>query len=387
VNPFVFHAPTRITFGEGVAAGACEIVKGSGGNNIFLVIDRHLAKTQIVSSMLDEWRADKDLSITVFADVMPDTNITAVNQAIEQARAANCNAVIALGGGSVIDTAKVVNIALKLGGNILDYQGMNNLSSPLLPSVAIPTTAGTGAEVSLVAMMKDENEGKKLLFGSPFLAMEQALLDPTLIMTLPPRLTAATGMDAATHAIEAFVAECTNSPLTDILSLESLRMLFTYLPQATKEGSNIEARSQTLVASTMAGLSFSSAGVGIVHALSHAIGGQYATHHGMTNAVMLPHGMKFNLSFAVPKYAQMARYLKLSASSNDKSAASALIEAVEMLVGSLGLPTKLRDLPMPEPDSERLGTLITLAMSDPAMIFNSRQATEEDIIEIYRQAY
>ena len=256
-----------------------------------------------------------------------------------------------------------------------------------MPSVAVPTTAGTGAEVSLVALVKDESEGKKLLFGSPFLAIDHALLDPILIKTLPPRLTAATGMDAATHAIEAFVAEGTSSPLTDILSLESLRMLFDYLPQATREGDNIEARSQTLVASTMAGMAFSSCGVGIVHAISHAIGGQYGTHHGMTNAVMLPHGMKFNLSFAASRYAQMAHYLKISNSRNDKLAAEALIKAVENLINSIGLPTKLRDLPMPELNSKQLNVLIGLAMSDPAMIFNSRQATDQDIIEIYKQAY
>jgi alcohol dehydrogenase len=387
MNPFIFHAPTRITFGEGVASDACEILKESGGNSVFLITDQQLVKTPAVSSLLQRWLADKGLSITIFDEVMPDANLAAVNKAVEAARAAKCNAVIALGGGSVMDTAKVVNISLKFGGNVLDYQGLNNLASRLLPSVAIPTTAGTGAEVSLVAMVKDEDEGKKLLFGSPFLAMDHALLDPTLIVTLPPRLTAATGMDAATHAIEAFVAEQTSSPLTDILSLESLRMLFAYLPTATKEGNNIEARSQTLVASTMAGLAFSSCGVGIVHALSHAIGGQYGTHHGMTNAVLLPYGMKFNLGFATGRYARMSRYLKLSNSDNDKNAANVFIEAVETLVSSLDLPTKLRYLPMLEPDSQQLNALSALAMSDPAMVFNSRQATEHDIIEIYTQAY
>ncbi len=387
MNPFIFHAPTRITFGEGVAAGAGEIIKESGGSNIFLVTDGRLVETKTVSSLLERWQADKSLSITVFANVLSDANLTAVNQAIELARRAKCNAVMALGGGSVIDTAKVVNIALKFGGDILDYQGINNLSSSLLPSVAIPTTAGTGAEVSLVAMVKDENEGKKLLFASPFLAIDQACLDPTLILTLPPRLTAATGMDAVTHAIEAFTVEHTNSPLTDILSLQSLRMLFTYLPQATRDGNNIEARSQTLVASTMAGMSFSSCGVGIVHAISHAIGGQYGTHHGMTNAVLLPYGMQFNLGFAMSRYAQMARYLNLSQSKSDQSAANALIEAVKKLTGDLGLPEKLRDLPVPEFDSKQLNTLVILAMSDPSMIFNSRQATERDIIEILEKAY
>ena len=329
----------------------------------------------------------KGFSLTVFTDVMPEADLQCINHAVELAEKANCNALIALGGGSAIDATKVVNIALSLGGNVLDYQGINNLKSRLLPSLAIPTTAGTGAEVSPVAMVKDEREGKKLLFASPFLCMDHAFLDPNLIVSLPAKLTAATGMDAVTHAIEAYVAECTSSPLTDALAIESLRILFKYLPAAVSDGKNIEMRSQTLVAATMAGMSFSSGGVGIVHAISHAIGGQYKTHHGMTNAIILPHGMHFNLSFAASKYAEMARALKISTNKNDQAAAQELIEAIKTLIKDLGLPQKLKALSIPDPDEKQLALLASLAMSDPAMIFNTRQANEQDIIDIFRKAY
>ena len=357
MNPFVFLTPTKITFGEGVAANACEVVKELGSNRILLVTDKALAKTELIKGLIERWQSEQGISIDVFSDVLPDANLVGVNQAIELARTAKCNAIVALGGGSVMDTAKVVNIVLTLGGDVLDYQGFNSLPGRLLPAVAIPTTAGTGAEVSLVAMVKDEQEGKKFLFGSPYLAASHALLDPALIVTLPPRLTAATGMDAATHAIEAFVAEGTSSPLTDILALEALRMLFAYLPEAYKDGKNIEARSQTLVASTMAGMAFSSCGVGIVHALAHAVGGQFGTHHGMTNAVFLPHGMQFNLTFATGRYAEMARYLKISNSDKDQIAALAMIEAVKKLVIDLGLPQNLKNLSVPELSPEKLGQL------------------------------
>lgn len=385
MDPFVFHAPTKIVFGEGLAISAYDCIQEMNGERIILITDKQLAKTELVSGLISEWESRGNF--WVFQDVKSDADLSGIRQAIILAREKKCNGIIAIGGGSVIDTAKVVNIGLALGGDPLDHQGMNNLTHRLLPSVAIPTTAGTGAEVSLVAMVKDETERKKLLFGSQFLAMEQAILDPQLIISLPPRLTAATGMDAVTHCIEALVVEGTRSPLTDSLALSALKILFTFLLQSKNEGTDIEARSQTLVASTMAGMAFSSCGVGIIHALSHAIGGQYATHHGMTNAVILPHGMRFNLSFAAPKYAEAARYLKISKSTNDKVAAEELIEAIEKLIADLELPKNLRGLSVPKLGSDQLDQLVALTSSDPAMIFNTRQATEKDIVGIYEVAY
>ncbi len=385
MDPFVFQSPTKITFGQGVAASACDFFQERSANKIILITDKQLLKTDLVNYLIAQWQSQSP--ITVFSDVLSDAHLTGVNEAVRLAKNEKCNAVIALGGGSVIDTAKVVNIVLTLGGDALDHQGMNNLNSRLLPSVAIPTTAGTGAEVSLVAMIKDDKAGKKLMFGSPFVAADQAFLDPELIVSLPAHLTAATGMDAITHCIEALVVEGTSSPITDCLALDALGRLFAYLLEAKNDGRNLEARSQTLVASTMAGMAFSSCGVGIVHALSHAVGGQFATHHGMTNAVLLPYGMRFNLSFATKRYAETARLLKLSDEKNDTLAAQKLIESIENLIVSLGLPNNLRGLSIPKLNQEQLEELVALASSDPAMIFNTRQATEEDIVKIYEDAY
>ncbi len=385
MDPFVFHAPTKINFGQGIAISAIELLKELGSQRAVLITDKQLVKTDLVKSLIKEWQSQG--SLFVFSDVLPDANLTAVNDAARLAKQEKCDGVIALGGGSVMDTAKVVNIILAFGGNALEHQGMNNIASRLLPSVAIPTTAGTGAEVSPVAMIKDDKEGKKLFFGSEFLAMSHAILDPELIVSLPARLTAATGLDAITHCLEALVVEGTSSPFTNALAMDALRMLFNFLPEAKNNCQNMEARSQTLVASTMAGMAFSSCGVGIVHALSHALGGQFSTHHGMTNAVLLPHGMRFNLSFAAQRYAQVARYLKLTENTDDEIAANILIESLEKLIKTLGLPSNLRGLDVPELKSEKLAQLVALASSDPAMIFNTRQATPDDIVEIYRNAY
>jgi alcohol dehydrogenase len=226
-----------------------------------------------------------------------------------------------------------------------------------------------------------------MLFGSRFIAPDVALLDPTLLRTLPPKLTAATGMDAVTHAIEAFSSISTVSPITDMFCCEALRMLFEYLPIATKSGDDLEARANTLVASTMAGLAFTNTGVGVIHALAHATGGQFGTHHGMTNSVFLTHGMAFNLDVIADRYAALSRYLKFSDSSNDEVAARTLIDRVEKLNVEVGLPRRLRDLGVPVLKDEEKEQLAELANTDPAIMFNPKETTIADIIGIYERAY
>ncbi|HEY9786101.1 MAG TPA: iron-containing alcohol dehydrogenase, partial [Candidatus Obscuribacterales bacterium] len=369
---------------EHAANGVCDIVKELGGTKAFVVTDQPLLKTGLLKPILESF---EDVGVVLFSDVPSDSDIDVVNQAATQARQDGCDVVLAIGGGSVLDTAKVVNICLSLGGDILDYQGLNNLSSPLLPLIAVPTTAGTGSEVSMVAMVKDRAEGKKLLFGSRFLAPQAAVLDPYLTLSLPPKLTAATGLDALTHAIEAYSAIISNSHFTDALCVESMRHIFEHLPRATKNGDDVEARTQMLVASTMAGVAFTNSGVGIVHALAHATGGKFGTHHGVTNSIFLPHGMHFNLDAISARYASLARILGISQSRSDTEAARALIDKVEALCVEVGLPRHLRDVGVPKLDRSELEELAFLTSSDPAIMFNPKDSTVEDIIAIYERAY
>jgi alcohol dehydrogenase len=299
--------------------------------------------------------------------------------------------VIAVGGGSVMDTAKIVNIALSLGGDILDYEGMNTFNENLKPLVAIPTTAGTGSEVSAVAMVK--NQDTKILFASRVMFPNVAVLDPALIVSLPPRLTAATGMDALTHCLESLAAVSANY-VSDGTALEAVRLLFKYLPVATKNGADMEARSATLIASCMAGLAFTNAGVGVIHALAHTIGAKYGTHHGITNAVLLPHGLLFNINESAPKLARVWRYVRMSLganpaeiSFNDEEAVHHLIEDVRALMVECGLPTQLRDLTLPELDEEDFVEIAQIAMTDAAMMFNPREASVEDLVQLLKGAY
>lgn len=388
MNPFVFHSPTKVTYGEHTAATAIDGVKELGGSRTLIVTDAVLMKTGIVDPIINAFKEDRTHHFIIYSDVPPDSDVGSVNKAATMARAEKCDSIVAVGGGSVLDTAKVVNICLSFGGELLEYQGLNNLTSRLNPLVAIPTTAGTGSEVSMVAMVKDNDEGKKLLFGSRFLAPDVAILDPTLLVSLPPRLTAATGLDALTHDIESFSATISSSPFTDALCIDSMRRLFKYLPIATANGADLEARAETLVASAMAGVAFTNSGVGIVHALAHATGARFGTHHGITNSVFLPHGMNFNLDVIASRYADIARALGFSKGTGDEEAAArALIEQVEALSEQVGLPRRLRDLGVPALQDNQLEELAFLASSDPAIMFNPKESSLQDIIGIYERAY
>ncbi|MBX9668306.1 MAG: iron-containing alcohol dehydrogenase [Candidatus Obscuribacterales bacterium] len=386
MNTFVFQSPTKVCFGEYLSATAFEVAKDMGAERPLIITDKFLVASGILEPLLNGVR-DGGVEPIIFSDVPPDSDVESVNRAAQFGLEQACDAIIAVGGGSVMDTAKAANICLSLGGDLLDYQGLNNIEDPLRPLVAIPTTAGTGSEVSFVAMIKDSAEHRKLVFGSRHLAPNVAILDPVLLISLPPKLTAATGLDALTHGLEALVATVTNSAVSDALAIESARLIFEYLPRATSNGDDMEARSATLVASTMAGIAFSNSGVGIIHALAHATGARFNTHHGITNAVYLPHGMRFNLEYSNAIYGRAARALGFSSSMDDNEASEALVKAVERLLKEVGLPTELKQLGVPEMNEEELQEWVNLVVEDPAIIFNPREASVEDIIGIYKRAY
>jgi alcohol dehydrogenase class IV len=390
MNPFVFHTPTRVYFGEDSASSCGDFLRELGGKKVLMVADAFLEKSGALKPLIESIRESTGSAPILFTDVPSDSDIDCVNNATAIARTHQCDALVAVGGGSVIDTAKVINICLSFGGEVMDYQGLNIIERKLYPLIAVPTTAGTGAEVSFVAMVKDHGEGKKLMFGSRFLAPDVAILDPLMIVSLPAKLTAATGIDAITHGIECYVASGTYSVFTDAICLESLRLLFEFLPQATVDGGNIEARGATLVASCMAGVAFTNSGVGITHALAHAVGAKYATHHGMTNAVFLPHGMRFNLDTVYPRYARIAQFLGFADEENngdERALANLLVNKVEALLEKLQLPLTLRELGVPEFSDENLAELTDLAAADPAIMFNPREASSDDLTQLLKRAY
>lgn len=400
--PFNFLSPTKLTFGEGSAASIGDALIELGAGNPLIVTDSVLVDKGVLAPVLESLALSGMSNPAIFQDVPSDSDVDCVRRAVALGKSSDCDSLVAVGGGSVIDTAKVVNIGLTFGGDLLDFEGINNLPGPLLPLLAVPSTAGTGSEVSAVAMIKDHETGKKLLFGSRFLFPSAAMLDPNMLLSLPPRLTAATGMDAVTHALEAYVAMGTN-PFCDSLALNALYMLMRDLPRATKSGDDLEARASTLMASTMAGMSFTNSGVGIVHALAHTVGAKFSVHHGIANAIFLPYGMEFNIEAAGHRYAEVWRHLcsafsaspsadpqlsdKFVLGSDERDSAIKLVKAVRNLLAQCNLPVRLRDVGVPELQESELEELAETAMTDPAIMFNPREATREELISILKGAY
>lgn len=356
---FEFLIPTRIVYQPGGAAQAADVAARVGIRRPFLVADRVLEKVGIVSRV-----AASLAPAGTYLDVPLDGDLETCEQIAEAMRSADADGIVAVGGGSVIDSAKGANIVFSRGGRLADHQGVGVLPGRLAPLVAVPTTAGTGSEVTRVAALKDPAQHVKLFFESEYLAADLALLDPELTVSMPPRLTAATGMDAMTHAVEALLAS-NASPLTNGLALWAMERIFRFLPRAVRDGGDLEARGEMLFASTAAGAAFSNAGVGVVHACAHALGALRNVHHGVANSIMLPFGARFNLdgphaflaADIVPRLAELAR--------------------------EVGLPQRLRDVGVAESD---LPELAEYAAGDGALITNPKEATPDDLLELFRHA-
>jgi len=363
---YEFRARTRILYQPGGAALAADESARLGVKRPFVVTDRVMAGLGMPDRMTGL------APCGVFADVPQDSEVSVVERAAAAMKEAGADGIVALGGGSVLDTAKAVNIVFTLGGRLVDHQGVGTLDVPLSPFVALPTTAGTGSEVSQHAMVKDAANHAKLPFVSPTLAADVAILDPELTVSMPPRVTAATGMDAMTHAVESLFA--TNaSPLTDALALGAARDIAAWLPKAAADGADLEARGRMLLAANQAGLAFSNAGVGIVHACAHACGALRGVPHGVANALFLPHGAAFNAEAAPEKVALLRAVL----GDDVPGRLAALVRAV-------GLPTRLRDAGVREEDLEGLADY---AEMDGALIFNPRPAARDDLLALLRAAY
>lgn len=382
---FEFLLRPRIMYKAGLVREIVTELETLGAKRAFIVADVGIVQAGLLEG-IQASIADSVEVCGVFTDVPANSSVAAVEQGAALAHEAGADLVIGIGGGSPIDTAKAMRIILTEGGRLLDYQGYNVLTRPLVPMLAIPTTAGTGSEVTSWAVIRDEEQGTKMAFASPFLGPDLALLDPELTLTLPPRLTAATGMDALTHAVESFVGQNAN-PITEILGLQAIDIISNNLRAATHSGRDIEARGQMLIAACIAGIAFSSGGgsLGVVHALAHSLGGMYEIHHGTANSILLPHGMRFN-SEAVPnRYARIARAIGVNAGGRpEQDVINDGIDAVYALAVDCNLPTRLRDAGIP---NDQFTTIAELAVCDPAVYTNPCTVSVEDAIAILEAAW
>ena len=290
---FEFWNPTKVVYGPGLARDFEAELAQLGVQRLFVVTDEVLhQKVGLVQPVLDGLKAAGVEVAGVFDRVPVNSEVGVCRRAADAASASGADGLLAVGGGSVIDTAKAANILVSLGGDLVeDYSGAHTMTQPLKPLIVIPTTAGTGSEVTMAAVILDEESHSKLAFMDKYLLPNLAVLDPELLVSLPPGMTAATGMDAMTHACEAYWG-LQKSPAADAFAAQAVRMMLKSLPAAVRDGTDLEARGATLIAASLAGVAFSHSMVGVVHAMAHACGGLYGTPHGTANAILLPHGME-----------------------------------------------------------------------------------------------
>jgi len=326
------------------------------------------------------------MPLTVFDQVSADPADTIVLDAARQAKEAKADLVIGFGGGSSMDVAKLVALLAHPDASqqLSDIYGVGMATGPRLPLIQVPTTAGTGSEVTPVAIVTTGATTKAGVVA-PSLLPDLAVLDATLTLGLPAHVTAATGVDAMVHAIEAYTSAHKKNPYSDMLAREALRLLGGNLVTAVKEGDNLAAREACLLGAMMAGQAFANAPVAAVHALAYPLGGHFHIPHGLSNSLVLPEVLKFNATVAAPLYAELAPILSDRPFTDANDGAQALIAALEALIDAVGLPVRLRDAGVTE---ESLETLASDAMLQQRLLVNNpRDVSEADALAIYKAVY
>jgi len=380
---FVFWCPTKIVFGENTALDIAIEVESLKCKKALIVTDRDLLKNTDIPEKIR--KALGSLCVGIFSDVEPDSGIHIVNQGAKFGKELGADCLVSVGGGSAIDTGKGIAILMREGGRLQDYAGFQILTGPQTPHIVIPTTAGTGSEVTYIAVIKDHHEGRKLLFGDYNILPNVAILDPRMTEGLPPKLTAATGMDAMCHAIEA-LHSLQREPMADGLALHAIRLIKEFLPKAVENGKDMVARGQMLIAANMAGSAFSNAQVGVVHALAHSVGARFKVHHGLANSILLPACLRYNADVCGEVYLDVLSALGADTEGiqPDKAGDMVADKIIEFTM-KLGLPQRLRDVGVSE---EGLKECSELALSDGAIVYNPKFISEStEILQIYQQAW
>jgi len=336
LSPFNFILPTSIRYGMGVVNSLPGELVTKGHRNVLVISDGGVAGLPFFAAVLHSLKADS-LKVEVFKNVEANPKDGNVQKAADAARTINADCIVAIGGGSPIDCAKAASIVAVQGGNVRDYEGGNNINNDPLPIYTVPTTAGTGSEITFSAVITDSAEKHKFTVKTPAIAPKISFVDPELTISVPPDITASTGLDALTHAIEAYTAK-NAEPISDAAALYAIELISHYLITAVKDGNNKKARAGMLSGSLLAGIAFSHADVASVHCLAEALGGLYDVPHGVCNAITLPVVMEYNTEYAAERYARIASAMGISFSDPAEGAKKAVEKVIE-LVKDAGLPS------------------------------------------------
>ncbi|WP_235912012.1 iron-containing alcohol dehydrogenase [Mesorhizobium xinjiangense] len=382
----MFNTTPSVVFEAGAAARLGTIADKILGRSVLFVTDPGLRSLGLCDAALASLEAE-GMQATVFDDVEADPSLKTLNAAVEKGKAAGVSGVVGFGGGSSLDVAKLAALLIGSREALDEAWGVGNAKGPRLPLVLIPTTAGTGSEVTPVSIITVGEEEKRGV-SSPVILPDLAILDPQLTLGLPPSITAATGVDAMVHAIEAYASKnANNNPVSRILAREALRLLGANIETAVANGSDIAARGAMLLGSMLAGQAFANSPVAAVHALAYPIGGTFHVPHGLSNALVLPHVLRFNAPEAAHLYAEIAAdaFPHLAREDGAQGRCATFIEELAALSKRLGMQTQLREVGIGE---EHLEKMAADAMKQTRLLVNNpREVGEADALAIYRAAW
>lgn len=378
-----YFLPPRNVFGEDSVQEAGDLAKTLSVKKILIVTDAFLAKNGMADKVAGIFK-EAGIGVHIFGGAEPNPTDRNVAEGIKCYRDHDCNAIVSLGGGSSHDCAKGIGLVAANGGDIRDFEGLDKSKNDMVPLMAINTTAGTASEITRFCIITDTERKVKMAIVDWRVTPQVSINDPVLMVGMPPSLTAATGMDALTHAIEAYVSTMAN-PLTDAAALKAIRMITQYLPKAVANGEYMKARDNMAYAQYLAGIAFNNASLGYVHAMAHQLGGFYNLPHGVCNAILLPYVESFNLISNLNRFRDIAEAMgeNVTGLSTDDAAVKA-ISAIRRLSKQVGIPPNLKTLGVKPED---FAVMAENAKKDVCQLTNPRKATQEQVIELYRQAY
>jgi alcohol dehydrogenase class IV len=379
----LFSLPTQVYFGNDAVKDTGSLVKKRNIDKVLIATDSGVIKAGLLEGIIASLK-ESSIEYEVFDEVLPNPTADIVEKGLDILKKTDCRAVLGVGGGSSIDAAKAIAIMATNPGKISDYAGFGLVKNDPMPIIAIPTTAGTGSEVTVFTVITDSRNKFKMSIGGYNVAPTLSIVDPKMTLTVPPAVTASTGVDALTHAIESYLSICAK-PYTESIALGAIQLISSSIREAYGNGYNIEAREKMMCGSMMAGMAFTNTKLGIVHAMSNTFGGYYpSSAHGVVNAVLLPYAMEFNMVAAPVKFAKIAEAMGINVRGMETvDAAQKAVENVKKLVKELNIPDSLKiynvsedDIPQMAQDSFKVANAKV----------NCRQVTEEDIIELYKKA-
>jgi alcohol dehydrogenase len=377
-----FYIPSINMMGAGSLESAIDSIGSYGFKRALIVTDAVLAKLGVAARVAGLLAA-KGIKATVFDGAKPNPTVANVEAGLALLRADDCDFVVSLGGGSPHDCAKGIALCATNGGSIKDYEGVDKSAKPQLPLIAINTTAGTASEMTRFCIITDEARHVKMAIVDRHVTALLSVNDPTMMVAKPAGLTAATGMDALTHAVEAYVSTAA-TPITDACALQAVRLIATNLRQAVANGADLAAREQMAYAQFLAGMAFNNASLGYVHAMAHQLGGYYDLPHGVCNAVLLPHVEAFNASVSAERLRDVATAMGVDTTGMPAEVgAAACLKAIRALAADIGIPAGLAQLGLKDSD---IPVLASNALKDACGLTNPRRAEQADIEGIFRAA-